>query len=58
MGFSLCLDRGTGPLGLQRLYAGDVAAHFLDARGALELVGRGLKAQVECLALQLGSPDS
>src|SRR5690606_9390414 len=40
-------------LGLERLDAGNVAAHFLDARGALELVGRSLGAQVERFALQI-----
>src|SRR5579863_4983382 len=41
-------------LGAERLDAGDVAANFLDPRGALQLIGRGLKAQVELLALQFG----
>src|SRR5690606_21752483 len=51
---SLCFSRRARALGLQRLDAGDLAADFLDPRGALELVGRGLEAQVELLALQLG----
>src|SRR5687768_12647739 len=51
--YSSGLDRSARALGLQRLDAGDLAADFLDPRGALELVGRGLEAQVELLALQL-----
>src|SRR5690606_32184478 len=45
--------RSARALGLQRLDASDLAADFLDPRGTLQLVGRGLKAQVELLALQL-----
>src|SRR5207244_7033872 len=44
--------RSAGALGLDRLDAGDGAAHHFDPRRLLELVGRGLKAKVERLALQ------
>src|SRR5689334_4286308 len=43
-----------GALVLQRLDASDAAANFAHAARLLELVGRGLKAQVELLALQVG----
>src|SRR6187551_2489918 len=53
IGASLSDSRGAGALGLQRLDLRDRPADFLDPRGALELVGRGLEAQVELLTLQL-----
>src|SRR5687767_12870625 len=40
-------------LGLQRLDAGDGAAHLADPRRLLKLAGRRLEAEVERLALQL-----
>src|SRR5215211_1013469 len=43
----------SGALMLHRLDAGDGAAHLANPRRLLELVGRGLEAQVELLALQL-----
>src|SRR5688500_17910758 len=50
---SLSLGSRAGPLGLKGLDLRDRPADFLDPRGALELVGRSLEAQVELLALQL-----
>src|SRR4249919_293733 len=51
---SLSLDGGgTGPLALKRPDLGDGAAHLADPGRLLDLVGRGLEAQVELLALQL-----
>src|SRR3954469_20729059 len=51
---SLCLGlSAAGALGLQRLDLGDGAAHLANPRRLLELVGGGLEAQVELLALQL-----
>src|SRR5262245_11741861 len=50
---SLSLSRSALALGLQGLDLRDRTADFLDPRGALELVGRGLEAQVELLTLQL-----
>jgi hypothetical protein len=44
-----------GALVLQRLDAGDGAAHLAHPARLLELVGRRLEAQVELLALQLAS---
>src|SRR5690606_28797853 len=50
---SLSLSRSARALGLQGLDLRERPADFLDPRRALELVGRGLEAQVELLALQL-----
>src|SRR5688500_1113206 len=50
---SLSLHSRAGALGLKGLDLCDRPADFLDPRGALELVGRRLEAQVELLALQL-----
>src|SRR5688500_13281845 len=43
----------SGALALKRLDLGDGAAHLANPRRLLELVGGGLEAQVELLALQL-----
>src|SRR5690606_424658 len=53
IGTSLSLSRSARALGLQGLDAGDLATDFLDPRGTLELVGRGLEAHVELLPLEL-----
>src|SRR5690606_11307110 len=50
---SLSLGSRAGALGLKGLDLRDRPANFLDPRRTLELVGRGLKTQVELFALQL-----
>src|SRR5690606_22432839 len=50
---SLLRRSGADALALQRLDARDLAAHFAHPARLLELAGRRLETQVECLALQL-----
>src|ERR1700712_5619608 len=52
--YSLSLDGGARALALKRLDLRDAAVHLANPGRLLDLVGRGLEAQVELLALQLG----
>src|SRR3546814_1916909 len=52
MTVSLFRGSRTHARGLLGLDAGNRAPHVLDPRSLFQLAGRGLEAQVECLALQ------